>query len=273
VAAFLQDLRIGIRLLGRHRGFTTVAVLVLAFGIGANTAVFSLINAIVFKPRPGAPDRELVGVYSRDRTQVDEYRAFSYPNYADLRDRGAPFASLAAHNYAMVGLTEGDSTRRIFVDVVTANYFDTFGVPVIRGRAFTLEEERPAADLPVTILSHGAWQRLGGRDDVVGTELRLNGRLFTVIGVAAPGFGGSMVLVSPELYVPTGVHDSLSNDFLREGLPATLGDRRHHALILDGRLRPDDTVTSIAPALDQASDSRPATYSATSRSPGPLPSP
>ena len=146
-----------------------MAALVLALGIGANTAVFTLINALVLKPRPGVPDAELAGVYSRDRTQADAYRAFSYPNYADLRDRKDLFVSLTAHNFSMIGLAEGDSTRRIFVDVITANYFDTFGVPLARGRAFTLEEERPGADIPVAILSYGMWQRLGGTDSVLGT--------------------------------------------------------------------------------------------------------
>ena len=184
MATLLQDLRYGIRLLHRHRGFTAVAVLVLALGIGANTAVFTIVNTLVLKPRPGAPDRELAGVYSRDRTQADSYRSFSYPNYADLRDRKI-FASVTAHNFSLVGLTEGDVTKRVFADVITANYFDTFGVPVARGRAFSLEEERPGADIPVAILSYGMWQRLGGTDQVIGSTIRLNARQFTVVGPLA----------------------------------------------------------------------------------------
>jgi putative ABC transport system permease protein len=251
MAPLLQDLRYGIRLLHRHRGFTAVAVLVLALGIGANTAVFTIVNTLVLKPRPGAPDRELAGVYSRDRTQADSYRAFSYPNYADLRDRKI-FASVTAHNFSLVGLTQGDAIKRVFVDVVTANYFDTFGVPVARGRAFSLEEERPGADIPVAILSYGMWQRLGGTDQVMGSTIRLNGRQFTVVGVAARGFGGSMVMFSPELFVPTGVYDTITNDFIREGLPATLADRRHHSLILIARLKPGETIESVTPALETA---------------------
>lgn len=252
MASFFQDLRHGARLLFRHRGFTVIAALVLAFGIGANTAAFTIINSLVLKPRPGVPDSELAGVYSRDRTQADAWRAFSYPNYADLRDRQV-FAQLAAHNFSLLGLTEGTTTKRVFADVITANYFDTFGVPLLRGRAFTMEEERPGANLPVAIVSHGLWQRLGGTDQVLGSTITINSRKFTVVGVAPKGFGGSMVMVSPELYVPMGVYDTLTNDFLREGLPATLADRRHHALILIGRLKPGDTLRSIAPALDNVS--------------------
>lgn len=250
MANFLQDLKFGVRLLFRHRGFTVVAVLVLALGIGANTAVFTLINGLVLKPRPGAPDAELAQVFSRDRTQADQYRAFSYPNYADIRDRKDVFASLTAHNFSMLGLTEGDTTRRIFVDVITANYFDTFGAPVARGRAFTMDEERPGSNIPVAILSHAMWSRLGSRDDAVGSTIRLNGREFSVVGVAAKGFGGSMVMITPELFVPTGVYDAISNDFLRDGLPATLSDRRHHALILVARFKPGATIESTQPALE-----------------------
>src|SRR5436190_15908976 len=134
MAALIQDLRYGARLLFRHRGFTAVAALVLAFGIGANTAVFTIVNTLILKPRPGVPDAELAGVFSRDRTQADSYRAFSYPNYADLRDRGL-FASLTAHNFSLLGLTEAGATNRVFVDVIASNSSDTFGVPVALGRA------------------------------------------------------------------------------------------------------------------------------------------
>jgi predicted permease len=252
MATFIQDLRFGVRLLVRQRGFTAVAALVLALGIGANTAVFSLVNALVLKPRPGAPDAELAGVYSRDRTQADEYRGFSYPNYVDLRARTDLFRSLTAHTFSLVGLGEGDATRRVFIDITTANFFDTFGVPLLDGRTFSADEERPGADIPVTILSYGAWQRMGGGPDLVGSQIRLNGRQFTVIGVAPRGFGGSMVLVSPDLWVPTGVYDTISNDFVRDGLPATMADRRHHTLILIARLHPGATMASVAPGLEAA---------------------
>ena len=251
MASFVQDLRLGFRLLLRQRGFAAVAVLVLAFGIGANTAVFTLVDALVLKPRPGAPDHELTGVYSRDRTKPDAYRQFSYPNYADLRDRNL-FASLTGHTFSLAGLTEGDQTRRVFVNIATANFFDTFGVRLVRGRTFTTAEELPGADVPVTILSYDAWQRLGGGDDVIGRTVKLNARDFTVIGVAPRGFGGSMVLVSPELWLPTGIYDTLANDFVRDDAAGSMRERRHHSLILVGRLKPGTTTASVTPALAAA---------------------
>ena len=253
MSAFLQDIKHGIRLLFRYRGFTVVAALVLALGIGANTAVFTLINTMLIKPRPGVPDSELVGVFSRDRTQVDVYRGFSYPNYADLRDRTDLFASLTAHDYAMVGVTEGSTTRRVFADVISANYFDTFGVPVVKGRAFTMDEERPAANLPVAILGYSMWQRLGGGDNIVGSTIRLNSRLFEIVGVAARGFGGSLVLVTPELFLPLGVLDHITNDFASDGLQTSIGDRRHASLVLVGHLAPGATIESTRPTLDTVS--------------------
>ena len=170
MATFLQDLRLGFRLLWRQRGFTAIAAMVLALGIGANTAVFSLVDSLVLKPRPGAPDAELAGVYSRDRTQPDAYRGFSYPNYADLRARTGPLP-VARRAHVRAGWPGRRRRRRgaSFVNITTANFFDTFGVPLLLGRTFSADEERPGADIPVTILSYGAWQRLGGGHDVLGS--------------------------------------------------------------------------------------------------------
>ncbi len=162
MAAFIQDLRYGVRLLFRHRGFTVVAALVLAFGIGANTAVFTIINSLVLKPRPGVPDSELAGsiraIGPRPTPTVlflPELHRSARQAYLRVADRDT---------FSLMGLTEGTGTKRVFADVITANYFDTFGVPVLRGRGFTIEEERPGANIPVTVISHGLWQRLGGTD-------------------------------------------------------------------------------------------------------------
>ena len=252
MTALWRDVQYGIRLLLRHRGFASVAVIVLALGIGANTAAFSIVNALLLKPRPGRDAGDIVGLYSRDRTRPDSYRAFSYANYADLRTQTNVFASLTAHTFTLAGVTEGSSTRRVFVNLVTANFFDTFGVSLERGRPFTVDEERPGANVPVTILSHSAWRRMGSPADVLGRTIRLNDRPFEVVGVAPAGFGGSLALVTPELWVPTGVYDSMSNDFIRGGLPGTLPDRSHHALYAVARLAPGATIDSVAPALAAA---------------------
>src|ERR1035441_2276952 len=105
----------GVRVLAKKPGFTASAVLVL--GIGANTAIFSLVNAFLLKPQKIQQAEQLVGLYSRDTKKLDNYRSFSYPNFSDLRGQGGVFTSIAAHNLAMVGLTEGDTTRRLFPDL------------------------------------------------------------------------------------------------------------------------------------------------------------
>jgi predicted permease len=249
MTSIVADFRFALRLLRKNPGFTTVAVLVLALGIGANSAVFGLVNTLLLKPRGGQPAGALVSLYSRDTTKPNSYRAFSFANFTDLRARPELFATLSAHNLAMVGLRDGDSTRRLFVDIVTREFFDTFGVTPALGRVFTADEERPGADRPVAIVSDALWRRLGGTPQVVGQSITLNGRAFTVVGVAPPGFGGSIVLFTPDAFVPTGMYDSLSNDFARDGYTTTLSDPRHYNLFLIGQLRPGVTPESVAPAL------------------------
>ncbi len=253
--ALLQDLKFGFRLLRRQPGFTLAAVVVLTIGIGVNTAAFSLVNALLLKPRAGGVDDELVGVYSRNVDRPDSYRAFSWAEYAELRDREGLFQSLAGHGFGLAGLKEGDHTRRVFVDIVTANYFETFGVAPAIGRGFTTEEERPGADIPVAVVSHGVWQRLGGSPDILGKEVQINLRNFTVVGVAPKGFGGSMVLMTPEVWVPTGMYEVLAFDLQNAARSVTLADPELRQLILVGRMRPGVTADTLGPPLEAASRS------------------
>ena len=230
----LQDLRHGSRLLFSKPGFTAAAVTALAFGIGASTAMFSLVNAFLLKPIQIRDPQQIVGCFSRDAKS--NYRAFSYPNYADLRGSNPVFSSVMAHNLSMVGVAEGDSTRRTFADEVSSNYFETLGATLFRGRVFTAEEERPGGQLPMAIVSYSFWKRHGADPAMLGSQLRINGRFFTVVGITAEGFTGTTALVSPELYLPLGMYESLINDFDGHGRP--LGDRKNHQLIVVGRLKP-----------------------------------
>lgn len=249
MTTLIADVRFAVRLLWKNRGFTAVATLVLALGIGATSAVFTIVNTMLLKPRVGTPQGELVSLFNKDTIKPDSYRAFSYATFNELRQRQHVFASLSAHNLAMVGLREGDSTRRLFIDIVTKDFFTTFGAQPTLGRSFTAEEERPGADVAVVILSHNLWQRLGGSHNVLGQTITLNNRAFQVVGVAPRGFGGSIVAVIPDAFVPTGVYDSLQNDFARDGLTTTLSDPRHFNLFLVGQLQPGATIASIGPSL------------------------
>ncbi len=151
-----------LRHLARSPGFTSLAILVLAIGIGANTAIFTALNALAFRPLRVERPQELVALFDGDKVKKSGYRAFSYPNYRDLRERATTLAGIAAHNLAMVGLTEGDGTRRIIADLVTSNYFNVMGAPLAMGRAFRVEDEDPAhgragGDPEPPILEEAGW--------------------------------------------------------------------------------------------------------------------
>ena len=233
-----QDLRYACRALGNHPGFTAAAVLVLALGIGANSAVFSLIDAFLLKPLAVTKPEELVGLYSRDTKHPDTYRSFSYPNYLDIRDSQAAFSSVTAYNLALVGIKEGDITRRTFADVVSSNYFSTLGVPLFEGRSFRAEEEESGGD-PTVIVSYSLWRKTGEDPQLIGKHLRINDHLFTIIGITPKGFTGTTVLASPEVYVPLGAYGFVMNDFESHGKP--LDARDNNALFLVGRLKPGVT--------------------------------
>jgi predicted permease len=241
----LQDLRFGLRTLMKTPGFTLVAVLVLTVGIGANSAMFSVVNALLIRPLAGHAD-ELVGLYSHDRTKPDSsYRAFSYDNYVDIRNTNDIFASLLAHTFAMVGVPSGDTTRQTFIEVVSSNYFDALGVPLVAGRSFSADEERPNARVPVAIVKHD-------RRDLLGTTIKINSIDFTVVGVAPPGFTGTMALITPEFWLPLGMFDVVVNDiFKNNGMP--FADRRNLTLVVAGRLKPGLTIESAGPRLDALS--------------------
>jgi predicted permease len=239
----LQDLRYALRTFAKNPGFTVLAVLVLAIGIGANTAMFTVVNGVLFKSLSGAAD-DLVGLFSRDREKPDSYRAFSYPNYADIRDESRDiFDGLMAHTFAMVGVSDGEATRRTFVSVVSSNYFDTLAVRLATGRTFTQDEERPGAGLTVAIVGYHRWEQSGFDPAFLGSTLRVNGLDFTIVGVAPRGFTGTMAMVSPEMWLPLGMFDRVVNDMFKNR-GTGLVDRANHGLIVAGRLQ--DGVSEAA---------------------------
>ena len=252
MTSLLRDIRYAVRTYARTPGFTAIAVLVLAIGIGANSAMFTLVNALLFKPLSGQAGA-LLGVFSRDRTRPDDYRAFSYPNYADIRAGTADiFDGLMAHTFAMVGISAGDTTRRSFVSMVSSNYFDTLGVRLAAGRPFSADEERPAATIPVVVANYDAWRAAGFDPAFVGRRIRINATDFTVVGVAPEGFTGTMALVAPEMWLPLGMFDTVVNDMFKNR-GTGLRDRGNHGLNLAGRLKPGVSEPSAAARLDVVS--------------------
>jgi hypothetical protein len=201
IAALRRDLTFSFRMSIKRPWFTAAAVGVLALGIGANTAIFTLVNAFLLKPLVLRNASELTGVYSRTTKKADtadSYRGFSYPYYADLRATGEVFSSLAAFNLALVGLTEGDTTRRVMADLVSSNYFQTLGAPLWRGRSFNAGEERPGSAIPAVIVSYSYWKRNGAAGDFLGHTLKINGHTLTAVGITAEGFTGTTALIDPK---------------------------------------------------------------------------
>lgn len=227
-------------------GFTAAAVMVLALGIGANSAVFSLVNAFLLKPIRVQNPEELVGLYSRDSKHQDAYRAFSYPNFVDLRDNNQAFTSLAALNMAMIGVQEGDATRRTFAAVVSSNYFSTLGVTLLKGRPFLAEEEKPGA-APTAIVTYSFWKKKGEDPELIGKPIRIDGHVFTIVGITPKGFTGTTALVTPEIFTPLSAYGLVMNDF--DGHVKPLAARDNHTLILLARLKKGESLQAADATL------------------------
>ena len=183
----MADLRYALRALGRAPGFTLAVVLTLALGIGANSAVFSVVHSVLLRPLPYSEPGRLVNIHGRypdfGRTST------SLPDFQDLRSGTRSFEQMAARHGAAFVLTGEGEPERVVADRVTANFFPTLGVKPVLGRGFLPEEERVGGDDRVVVMSHGYWQRrFGGDQQIVGRQLTLSGFPFTVIGVAPPSF-------------------------------------------------------------------------------------
>jgi len=176
-----NDLRYGVRMLSKSPIFTTVAVVTLTLGIGANTVIFSLVNALLFRPLPAVHEPDQLTYLSGSH---------SYPDYEYFRDHNEVFSGLLAQGgTTSLNLNTGVEPELVVGELVTANFFSVLGVPPAMGRAFLPEEDRQPGAHPVAVLSYGLWQRRFGSDgDIVGKTVQLNGLSFTIVGVMPQGF-------------------------------------------------------------------------------------
>jgi predicted permease len=234
VEALLQDVRFGLRVLARNPGFTAVAVLTLGLGIGANTAIFSLVNAVLVASLPVRDPDRLVVIEAESADSETNY-SFSYPMYADLRDRGTAFSAVAGFAGAQVNLSHAGSSEQAVGELVTGNYFETLGVRPWLGRLLTPADDRTPGGHPVVVLSHDYWQRrFGAEPAIVGRAIVLNGRPMTVVGVSPPGFYGTQLGHAIDVRVP------MMMAAVFRPFPANrLQNRRHQWMTLMARLRPD----------------------------------
>lgn len=233
------DVRFALRVLARQPGFTAVAVLVVALGIGATASVFSLVNVLLLRPLPGVRDPgSVISLYGKDTRRPDTYRGFSYPNYVDIRAGATALEEVAAFTFGFGGVTENGLTRRSLVMMVSASYFDLLGARPARGRAFTPDEESLGRPTQVAVVSHAYWQRHGADPALLGRTVSITGRPFTVVGIAPAGFGGTSVAMVPEFWLPLGATRLVENDFIRDIAGGDLLSRDTHRFLLVARPKP-----------------------------------
>jgi predicted permease len=250
-----QDLRHAARLARRHPGFSALVIAATGIGIGLNTAVFSLIDALLLRPPAVASPERLVHVYSSVPGDFLSHAPMAYPDYEAIRDGTQSFAGTAAYAWYPLALDRGDASELLLGEVVSGSYFATLGVAPALGRALSEDDDRPWSPNAVTVLSHDTWRRrLGGAPDVVGRELRLNGRRFTVVGVAPAAFRSLIPGFAPDLWLP--LHAAIA---LPTGVTITFGkvtpglertaDRAQRWVWVTGRLRAEASVEQAAAEL------------------------
>ena len=231
---FGKDLRYAGRALGHSRGFAVAAVLTLALGIGANTAILSVINAVIFKPIQAREPGRLVGLFQEDSANPGNFRMHSYRDFVDIRQQDHDvFEDVLAFGSRSVALQEQDLTREVTAQIVSANFFSLLGVSPLYGRGFLPEEE--VSPSPVAVLGHALWKRLGASPAIIGVTLKLTKGDVTVVGVMPEGFTGT-ALDAPDLYLPLGLAETLyagPND----AVPPIRTSRDFRRFALVGRLK------------------------------------
>jgi macrolide transport system ATP-binding/permease protein len=233
----LQDLRYGARTLVHSPGFTAVAVVSLALGIGANATIFSLVNAILFRPLPVERPHELVDLYTSDFSGP-YYGSSSYPDIVDFRARNDAFSSLAAFSMMPMNLSGSGGTERVWGLVVTGEYFPALGLRPAAGRLLGPEDDNERRAEAVAVISHGYWMRRFAADPgVVGRTIVLNGHPFTIAGVAPRGFTGTMNLFSFDVWTPM-----MMQEALQPGRSDALDNRSSRWLLAFGRLKKGVTL-------------------------------
>jgi len=244
-------MRQAIRVLGKSPSFTLVAILSLALGIGANTAIFTLLDQVLLRSLPVRAPEQLVllrftgadegSLRSRDDGQL----YFSYPMYRDLRDRNTAFQGVLATFNLDIAVNARGTTERASGELVSGNYFDMLGVRPAFGRMFQQSDDLTPNANPVAVLSYGYWQRhFGGDSSVLNQTIRVNDHPFTVVGVAAPGFRSVVVGDSPDVFVPT----MMKAQFM----PGSddLEERRSRWLNIVARLKPGTTAKQAEAAIN-----------------------
>ena len=240
------DLRLALRRLRQNTTFSLVAILTLALGIGANTAIFSIINAALLRPLPVAHASELVSL--NQTMGGNSFPTFSYLNYRDLRDRNTVLSGLAAYQFLPASLGLPGSSQRLWGYLVTGNYFDVLGVHAVRGRLFRPDDDVRPGGHPVAVVTYGCWQKRFAADpSVVGRIVKINGMDFTILGVAPAGFFGTELYYAPEIFFPMMMESRLAGG-------SALTDRGTSNSFVIGRLQPGGHVAQAEAGLNSVAN-------------------
>jgi predicted permease len=246
--SFATDVRYALRLLARSPIFTITSVLSLAIGVAATSAIFSLADALLLRPRSGVTNPEsLVDVGRTTRGESGGLDNFGYPLFAALRDRSTLLESLSATEFGanVMALGDAKASERVFTTMVSGNYFTVVGTRTAAGRFFVAEEDRTPGTHPVVVLSHQFWSRRFTSDpNLVGRTIRLNNLAYTVVGVAEPGFTGTTFL-GTDMWIPLAM-----DAHVRAADRSLLDDNNSVWMTSIGRLRPGVTVEQARQELD-----------------------
>jgi putative ABC transport system permease protein len=256
-----QDIRYAFRVLRASPGFAAVAVFSLALGIGANTSIFSVVNAALLRPLPVADPHRLVFVFSGTRTSP--WSVASYPDFLDYRSKNEVFTDLLTYSSITVSARNDDQTDLLSGSIVSGNFFDVLGLRAELGRTFFPEEDKTPNTHQVVVVSYGLWERRFGKSpNIIGEQVNLNGHAFSIIGVTPAGFNGPEVLEDNDIYVPMMMQAVVRPPragYSGELNPDLLSKRASRWLKMIGRLKPGVSfeqaqaeVAAIASGLESA---------------------
>src|SRR5215813_2703556 len=212
---FLQDVRYALRTMRKSPGFAAVAIITLALGIGANTAIFTVVNAVFFHSIPVENPKNLVEIFTVDQRKILGLTANnnfpnSWPNAQDVQRRAQSFSGITIYTFSPVSMTINGQPDQYFSNLVSGNFFDVLGVHAALGRTFRPEEDRELGAGPVIVLNYGFWQRkFAGDRNVIGQNVLVNGQGYTIIGVAPNGFQGTNIIGGPDMWIPMSMHDQI----------------------------------------------------------------
>src|SRR5215213_2242486 len=241
----MADIRYALRMLMKNPAFAGVVVLTLALGIGANAAIFSLLDQVLLQSLPVAnPDQlAVLSVYEAKEPDIDS--SFSYPMYQDLRDRNSVFSGVIARGGTQMNVSYGDRTERVSGELVSGNFYEVLGVRPWAGRLLTQEDDRTRGAHPVVVLSYRFWESRFNKDpDLIGKTILVNEHPMTVLGVTPPSFYGVDLTNNPDVRVPlmmTPVFNPLP--------PTRMKNRRQQWLSVMARRKPDVSTEQAQASL------------------------